>query len=57
MAKAEEWYIFRLNEDKDWVKMKKVCKTKKEAVDYACSHNYQHAMISNTPTLYRKEND
>ena len=51
------WYIFRLNEEKDWVKMKKVCETKEEACEYVYSHNYQYAMVSTTPELYQhKEN-
>ena len=48
------WYLFRKNDDQEWTLVRKNFDSKKEAVDYACNHNYQYSMISNTKELYRK---
>ena len=50
----KKWYIFKRNEDMDYVRLRKTFDSKKEACDYAADHNYQFAMISNTPDLYRE---
>ena len=46
------WYIFHLNEDKEWVKVKKTCETKEEAKNYALKKKYEYSMISNRPEIY-----
>lgn len=48
------WYIFRLNEDKEWVKMRKVCETKEEAQKYVLDHKYEYSIIFNRPELYHE---
>lgn len=48
----EKWYVFKRNEDQEYVKMKKTFSSRKEAVDYAANHNYLNSMISNNPELY-----
>ena len=45
------WYLFRLNEEKDWVKVRKSFKSKDEALNYALDHKYDFSMVSNSPEL------
>lgn len=47
------WYIFHLNDDKEWVKVRKTCETKEEAQKYVLSKRYEYSMISNQPEIYR----
>ena len=55
MANKENWYIYKLNDDKDWVKMKKTCETLEEAKEYAAKQKSIYTMVSNKDTLYRKD--
>lgn len=50
--KSQKWYIFKRNEDQEYVKLRRVFDSKREAEDYAADHNYQFSMISSSPTLY-----
>ena len=52
MANEQKWYIFKRNEDQEYVKLRKTFDSKREAEDYAADHNYQFGMISNSPNLY-----
>lgn len=46
------FYIFRLNDEKEWVKIKKTCETLEEAKKYVLDHKYQYSMISTNKELY-----
>lgn len=48
------WYIFRLDGN-EWTRIKKTFESEKEAKDYLYKHNYQPAMISNNPEIYRRK--
>ena len=55
MANAKkEWHMFHLNDDKDWVKVRKVFSSIEEAKEYAFKHNYEYAQIQDKPELYNK---
>lgn len=45
------YYIFRLNDEKEWVKIKKQCETLEEAKQYVLAHKYQYSMIFTEPEL------
>ena len=45
------YYIFRLNDEKEWVKIKKQCDTLEEAKQYVLTHKYQYSMIFTEPEL------
>ena len=51
------WYIYKLNDDHDWVKIKKTCETLDEAKAYALKQKAECTMISNKDTLYRRDNN
>ena len=50
----KDWYLFHLNEDKDWVRARKVFTSIKEAQDYSFKHKYDYTIIQNQPALYDK---
>lgn len=47
-----KWYIFKRNDDQEYVKLRKTFESRREAYNYAIDHNYQNAMISNNAELY-----
>ena len=46
------WYIFKLNDEKEWIRIKKTCDTLEEAKRYVLDHKYQYSMISSNKELY-----